>query len=60
ILMIIGLTSCKNEVSQKNVFIEKVKILETNEFKLNTLEITYDEFKENIRGYFQKNLKNTI
>jgi len=52
ILMIVGLTSCKNEVSQKNVFIEKVKILETNEFKLNTLEISYDEFKENIRGIF--------
>lgn len=52
ILMILGLTSCTNEEPQKNIFIEKVKILEMNEFKLEALEITYDEFQENISGLF--------
>ena len=52
LLMIIGLIGCRNKEAQKNTFIEKVKILETNEFKLDALEITYDEFKENISGIF--------
>lgn len=52
ILIIIGSTGCNNKKSEKNIFIEKVKILETNEFKLDALEITYDEFKENVSNIF--------
>lgn len=52
LIMIIGIIGCRNKQAEKNAFIQKVKILETNEFKLDALEITYDEFKENISGIF--------
>lgn len=59
--MMVGATGCDNKKSERNEFIEKVKILETNEYKINNLEITYDEFKDNIKGIFsQKYEKNYL
>lgn len=52
--MIIGATGCDNNKSEENEFIEKVNILETNEYKINNLEITYDEFKDNIKSIFSQ------
>ncbi len=51
-LVMIGTTGCNSKEVENNQFIEKVKILETNEIDLDFLEITYDEFKENINGVF--------
>jgi hypothetical protein len=48
----IGTTGCNSKGFENNEFIEKVRILETNEIDLDFLEITYDEFNENINGVF--------
>lgn len=47
----IGSSGCDNRV-EKNEFIEKVKVFEMNEIKLDGLQITYDKFKENLNGIF--------
>jgi len=56
-LIMVGLTSCNNEKVKKNMFIERVKTIEKNEWKMKTLGITYDQFNENIGDLFTENGK---
>lgn len=50
LLILLLIIWCYNQKIKDNQFIEKVKKYETNETELDFLNITYDEYKKNIRG----------
>lgn len=49
LVFMMSITGCTNNQNVDESIIEKAKILEINEYQLTMLQISYDEFKENMK-----------